>query len=180
MKSLGNLRLAGSQKPEFLQDNEEVIVASKIHWAIFWKAAGVFLIGLWFLTFAFNLGVFLIFVSSVMGAIAYLTKRFLMLVLTNKRVIVRAGIVYAEVIQLRFSQIESVELAYTLIGQFLGYADVVLSGTGQRIMIVPFVANATEFRKTLDQMLLDRDERQYGAYAQAPVQNQNNEGNDQS
>lgn len=150
--------LSGYKAPAFLLEGEQMIVQGRVHPAIFWKAVGVMGLAVVMLFKAFALGLFLCFVAAVMMALAALTRRYLVLILTDKRVIIRAGIAFVELIEIRHSQIESVELFYTLPGQIFGYASVVVSGTGRRNVMVPFMENAVEFRRALEEMLIKRDD----------------------
>lgn len=159
MLPTGKVALSGHQTPDFLLEGETLLVRGQIHKAIYWKSVAVFILAVFLLFKAFNLGVFMLFVASVMMAMAALTERYLVLILTDKRVIIRAGITYVELIEIRHSQIESIELSYTIPGQIFGYAMVVIAGTGRRTVMVPYISNAIEFRKALEGVLMERDER---------------------
>lgn len=154
----GKVALSGRQTPDFLLEGETLLVRGLIHPAIYWKAVAVLILAIVLLIKATNLGLFILFVSGCMLLMATLTQRYLVLILTDKRVIIRAGIAYVELIEIRHSQIESVELSYTIPGQIFGYATVVVSGTGRRTVMVPFIENAVEFRKGLEEILMKREE----------------------
>ena len=158
-ETLGKAALSGYQTPDFLLEGETLLLRGDIHPAIYWKSVAVGLLAVFLLFKAFNLGVFILFVAAVMGAIASLTRKYLVLILTDKRVMIRAGILYVELIEIRHSQIESVELSYTIPGQIFGYAMVVVSGMGRRSVMVPFISNAPAFRKALEECLMNRDDR---------------------
>lgn len=151
--------LSGYKAPDFLLEGETMIVQGHVHPAIYWKAIAVIGVAVVMLFKAFALGVFLCFVGAVMFALAALTQRYLVLILTDKRVIIRAGIAFVELIEIRHSQIESVELFYTLPGQIFRYASVVVSGTGRRSVMVPYMENAVEFRRALEGILIKRDDK---------------------
>ncbi len=139
---------------ELLRKDEQVLRVAQIHRGIYWKTAFVGALTLFLLfTPLFNLGVFLALVTVIMFTIATLYKHFLLLVLTNRRVFLRYGIVRVDTIQIRHSRIESVETERTIMGQILGYAAVVIYGTGSRTTAIPFIADALEFRNELDEML---------------------------
>lgn len=143
-----------SHTQSLIKPDEKVLRVATIHWGIYWKSCAVGVIAfLMLLTPLFNLGVFLAFVALVMFCFASLYKRFLMLVLTDKRVFLRHGIIRVDTIQIRHSRIESVETERTITGQILGYAAVVIYGTGSRRTAIPYIADALEFRNELDEML---------------------------
>ena len=144
-----------------LREGEKIIVNCQISPGIFWKSLAVFILALILGVFvAPQLGGLFLIVSVVTFALAFMTQRFLLLVLTNQRVLVRHGLVKLDTTQLRFSSLESVEVQKTLIGHFLGYGNIVLTGNGSRILIIPFVANAEAFRNALDEILYTREAQQ--------------------
>lgn len=151
--------LSGYKAPAFLLEGETMIIQGRVHPAIYWKSVAVFGLALVMLFNAFALGMFLAFVATIMFFLAGLTQRYLVLILTDKRVIIRAGVAFVELIEIRHSQIESVELFYTLPGQIFRYASVVVSGTGRRSVMVPYMENAVEFRRALEEILIKRDDK---------------------
>ncbi len=147
------LALAGVK----LQDDEHIVALSAVHGAIFWKSVAVIIIGMLLLpSFATSLGIFLMFVGAVMLGLAWLTRRFLIVVATDKRIIVRSGILYADMIELRYTQVESVELGINIIGQIFGYGSLIITGTGQRRIIVPYISNSLEFRGKVNDILVNK------------------------
>ena len=140
-----------------MTEDESLLALAIIHGAIYWKGVAVIIVGmLLLLTFAFSLGVFLIFVGAVMLGIAHLTRRYLLLAASDKRIFIRSGILYADMIEMRYAQIESIELGINPIGQIFGYGSVIITGTGQRRVIVPFISNAIAFRKAVNDILVDK------------------------
>lgn len=149
------LQLAGVT----LQDDERLIAVCSIHKAIYWKAVAfaifAFLLIIFSVMFS-TLGIFFLFVAACMGGLAYLTRRYLLLAATDKRVFVRSGLLYADMIEMRYNQIESVELGMTPIGQAFNYGNVIITGTGQRRIIVPFIQNALDFRSKVNDVLVNK------------------------
>ena len=140
-----------------LREGEKILAEGLISTGIFWKSFAVLIIAICVGLFAWQLGVFLLVVAMLMFLVSSLTKRFLLLALTDYRVLVRYGIMNLETLQIRFDSLESVEVHRTLMGQFLGYGNVILTGNGTRRIIIPFVANAAYFRDKLDQVLYKRE-----------------------
>lgn len=143
-----------------LMPDEKLIRVAQVSGGIYWKGIAVFILSVIVMTtLAFNLGAFLMFVSIIILGIAYLTRYFLLLAATDKRIIIRHGIINLDTIQFRYTKLESVEISRTIIGQILGYASVVITGTGSRVTIVPFIADASKFREELNKILFDQDEK---------------------
>ncbi|MBU0801313.1 MAG: PH domain-containing protein [Alphaproteobacteria bacterium] len=135
---------------------------------IYWKSIAVLIFALVFMlvmavvglpaNLMILFGVVLFFKVVLMFSLAALTKHYLLLVATDKRVIMRYGIINLEVIQMRYSKVESSEIASTIPGRLIGYASVFVSGTGGHTLAIPYIANAAEFRETISQILLKRDD----------------------
>ena len=80
-----------------------------------------------------------------------------MLVLTNKRVFVRYGILQVDVVDIHFSKIESVELERMPPGFIMGYSNVVIYGTGNRMIVIPYVANGPQVRRAYNELTLNSE-----------------------
>ncbi|PJB70530.1 MAG: hypothetical protein CO093_07740 [Alphaproteobacteria bacterium CG_4_9_14_3_um_filter_47_13] len=147
-----------------LREDEKIIRVATIHWGIYWKTVAFGLLTLYLLLspFFLHLGIFFALIVVIMFSLAVLYKQFLILVLTDKRVFLRHGIIRVDTIQIRHSRIESVETEKTIMGQILGYAVVVIYGTGSRRTAIPFIADALEFRNELDEMLNEYEEKVIG------------------
>ena len=141
-----------------LTDNEDVLRIASIHPGIYWKGFALFFLSLYLLIVVTNLGLFLLLVSIITLVFEYFTQYYLLLVLTNRRVLIRHGILHLDTTQLHHSRIESIEIERSLMARILGYSAVIISGTGTRMMVVPYIADGEQFRKDLDNILLKREE----------------------
>lgn len=140
-----------------MRDDEELVFIGVIHPAIMWKAVAVLIIAVLCLLIAINLALFFGLVGVIMLIIATMTRRYLLLAATDHRILLRGGIIYADVIELHYRQLESVEIGATLIGQVFGYVNVIVTGAGNRRIMVPFIANGVAFKQIVNDMLMDRD-----------------------
>lgn len=151
-----------------LLPDEHILQIGEISGGIYWKTIAVLCIAVLFMALAFSFGLpfplLLLFGAALtvkilaMAVIAYLRKHYLLLAVTDKRVIIRVGIINLEIIQMRYAQIESSEVASTIPGRFLGYSSIFISGTGGQTLAVPFIVNATEIRKSITEILSRRDD----------------------
>ncbi len=142
---------------EILVQGENILVQADIHSAIFWRGGVVVFLSFLLALKVPILGAVFGFAGALALVAAVMTKHFLLLALTNKRVLSRYGVVQVDVVAMAFSKIESIELERMLLGQILGYATVVIMGTGNRMIRIPFVANATEFRREFDKITLEKE-----------------------
>ncbi len=139
---------------ERLVPGENVMVRAEISNGIYWKAGAVFIIALLFAFIAIPLGVILAVFGLALVTTAVLKKEILMLVVTNKRIFVRYGILQVDVVDLHFDKIESIELERMLPGYLMGYANVVIMGTGNRYIVIPYVANPVQIRRAFNEQTL--------------------------
>ena len=161
--SVERTTVAGPEAMEsILMPGEKVLRIAAISPGIYWKGIAVFVLSILVMMKALALGGFLMFVSLVMLGVAHATKYFLLLAATDKRVVIRHGIINLDTIQFRYTKLESVELSRTIIGQILGYASVVITGTGSRITVIPFIADASKFRAELNKILFAQDDKASG------------------
>jgi len=143
---------------DILVKGEHVIEQAVIHTGIYWQAIAVFVLSILVGLMVFELGVLLAVTAICMFAYAAIRKEILMLVLTNKRMFFRYGILQVDVVDIRFSKIESIELERMVPGYVMGYSNVVIMGTGQRYVVIPYVANGPEIRQAYNRMTLSDEE----------------------
>jgi uncharacterized membrane protein YdbT with pleckstrin-like domain len=144
--------------PVDLRVDEKLLAKAVISNGIYWRAGAVLLLAALFFLFAPPLGMFLSFVAMVIFLFFHLMKIFLILAVTDQRVILRSGILKIDTIQIRIERIESVEVQRTLMGQILGYATIIITGTGSRLAYIPYIENAQTVRDALDDILYKRDQ----------------------
>jgi len=139
---------------ERLVKGENILVSSDIHWGIYWKPAIVFIFGVLLAFLVFRLGILLMVVGGLFGLYNFIKASILLAVLTNKRVMTRYGILMVDVVDIHFDKIESIELERMLPGYLMGYSNLVLMGTGNRLVVIPYVANGPALRRAYNETVL--------------------------
>jgi hypothetical protein len=140
---------------ERLLPGEVIRESAIIHNGIFWKAAAVFILAVLVAIFiVVELGILLAVTAVLMGIHAIIKKEILMLVVTNKRILARYGILQIDVVDVHFDKIESLELERMLPGYLMGYANIVIMGTGNRYIVIPYVGNGIAVRRAYNEMAL--------------------------
>ena len=147
-----------SDLPMALREGEAVLARAEISTGIYWKAIAVFVIAVCISMLAWQLGILFFAVTAVLAAYGFLMRSALMMIVTNQRILVRQGIIKVDTLQLRYDRIESVEIQRTIPGQILSYATVVITGTGSRLAFIPYIANATNLRNIIDDLLYKREQ----------------------
>lgn len=142
---------------------EEVILRARLHGAIYWKSVAIIILAIiFFLTSITAFGFLFGFVGLLMLATSILTQHYLLLAITNKRVLARYGLLQMDVVDIRLSKIESIDLERMLPGHLFGYANVVVMGTGNRMLRVPYIGNAEAFRRFYNEMVLAEEGSEEG------------------
>ncbi len=142
---------------KILVKGEEILLRAELHGALYWKSVAVLIFALMLGLMIPTLGVLLGVVGALMLIVAILTQHFLLLAVTNKRVLARYGLLQMDVVDIRLSKIESIDLERMLPGHIFGYANVVVMGTGQRLIRVPYIGNADKFRRFYNEMVLSEE-----------------------
>jgi uncharacterized membrane protein YdbT with pleckstrin-like domain len=105
----------------------------------------------WMMGSKFNAA--LLVAGLVVLAWLLIARRSTELVITNKRLIAKSGIVSTQSIEIRFDRIESVRVNQSLIGRILNYGDIVVTGTGSTFDPIPNIASPMQFRTALNQAM---------------------------
>ena len=144
--------LAGSVLP-----GERVVHLATISGGIYWKSIAMALLAVVTMFYTFTLAFYFLGVAAIMALLAWSTQRALMLAATDKRIIIRAGIMSMQTVEIPFSRIESVDVMTTPMGMLLGFSSVIILGTGGMRYIVPFIRDANAFRDDFSQWMLARE-----------------------
>lgn len=131
-----------------LMKNETVKYETKLHWSIFLGPSVSLFFGLLYMTlvkFDFGLVVSLI-------ALAYLARAFLRyysseFAITNKRVILKQGIIFRNTVETNLDKIEGIGVQQGIVARILNYGNVVISGTGGLKEVFLDIDDPVQFRK---------------------------------
>jgi hypothetical protein len=72
---------------------------------------------------------------------------------TNRRVVIKVGLVSRRTIEMMLTKIESIEVKETAFGRMLGYGTIVVIGTGGTPEPFPRVAHPLQFRSAVQQQI---------------------------
>jgi uncharacterized membrane protein YdbT with pleckstrin-like domain len=113
-----------------LVNDEHVVHETSLHWIIFCSLGALFTLFLWPL-------------------IASKTSEF---AITNKRLIIKTGLLSRKTVEMNLSKIESVNVDQGIFGRLLGYGTLRIVGTGGTKEIFAQINNPLEFRKQFQQL----------------------------
>ena len=72
--------------------------------------------------------------------------------ITNKRVIIKTGLISRRTLEMNLSKIESVKVDQGIFGRILGYGTIVICGTGGTREGFPKIKKPLEFRKKFQEL----------------------------
>lgn len=134
-----------------LTENEEIIGVGRIHWVVFAPSAVYCLVAFLMAAFFHPLvGGVILFLSLYPIYNAFISYWMTYLVLTNKKVLSRQGFLSRDWTRMDFDKIENAFLEEPIIGRYLGYATVVISGIGSGHIAIANIANGDAFIKALE------------------------------
>lgn len=134
-----------------LLPGEQVTYRAHLHWIVFARAVLIGLIGVsCFLAtghiFA-AVGVVLLSVGVVLWVAAYIQRRTSEFAVTNKRIIVKVGILRRRTVEILLRQVEALEVDQGILGRILGYGTLLIIGTGGTRESFDRIGGPLEFRR---------------------------------
>ena len=123
-------------------------------WLAFSRSGGTLLLALaFFSTGASGMGVFLLTASLVTALFDLINYKTSFFVVTNKRVLVRTGLVKRVSLELMLAKIEAVAYHESLTERMNRTGSLVICGTGGTKQPLPRIKNPLEFKRQLQQKI---------------------------
>ena len=88
--------------------------------------------------------------ATLKGICKYFNLKMMEMVVTNKRVVCKTGIISVNTEELKNQRIESVEIKQTLWQRIWGYADIYFTGTGVSYVIFSNIRDARSVKSILE------------------------------
>ena len=137
-----------------LTEGEEVVLNARIHWfALLFPAVLLFIALVVAIAFHWLIALIIVFVTIYPAYNAFIHYYMTNLILTNKKVMYRNGFLSRDWVKLRYERVENSHLEEPIVGRFLGYSSVKISGTGAGNITVPYVKDGHEYSKMLENQL---------------------------
>ena len=136
---------------ENLLPDEHVVYRAELHWIIFARAIVVLVVGL-VLVFVPRIGqasLVVLLLGVVMLVPPFVAYRTTELGVTNKRVIVKTGLVRRRTLELLLRQVEAISVDQSLLGRLLGFGSITLTGTGGVREVFHRVRDPLELRRRI-------------------------------
>ena len=136
---------------ENLLPDERVVYRAELHWIVFARAILVLVAGL-ILAFVPQIapsGLVVLLVGVAMFVPPFVAYRTTELGVTNKRVIVKTGLVQGRTLELLLRQVEAISVDQSLVGRMFGFGSITLTGTGGVREIFHRVRDPLELRRRI-------------------------------
>jgi uncharacterized membrane protein YdbT with pleckstrin-like domain len=122
------------------------------------------LVGLFTFTISINEKVWDISAENILGcalllwglyamAVPIIEKETTELVITNRRIIAKFGLISRYTIEINLQKIESISVSQSIFGRILNYGDLQIIGTGGTIEPIPNIGDPLMFRRKFDETL---------------------------
>lgn len=138
-----------------LMAGEQALLEAHLHWVNYTQAylllalsVVMLILGIVILPCLVGVPVFLIW-----GLAAWLKSNSTQMLVTNKRVIFKDGIVGIHTEEIRNAKVESIEITQSVSGRLLGYATIHFSGTGNSDVFFPAVADPWSVKNMAEQIV---------------------------
>jgi len=120
----------GSYIENHLVKGETIKISTEYHWVIF------FSINSFITLFIYPLCI----------------KRTSEFVITNKRVIIKTGIIARRIFEMNIHKVESLDVNQSILGRLLNYGEIRIIGTGGTKETYKFISNPIKFRKRFQEI----------------------------
>jgi Predicted membrane protein len=139
-----------------LQPNEEVKYIAKIHFYFFVQPAVLLLLGYWFYDTQTNIshysGLLLLFWGVVSLVQRVLVKVGSIYAVTNKRVILKTGIIGRSVVELVLAKCEGLHIEQSVLGRIFGFGTIIVT-TGGATNCYHYVAKPFRFKREINVLI---------------------------
>jgi uncharacterized membrane protein YdbT with pleckstrin-like domain len=138
-----------------LLQGEEVVYRARLHLVIFALPASIAALGV---ALAVVVASWIVASVFLVLAIVVAFPRYIRFVasefaVTNKRVIVKVGLVYRRTLELVLAKVETIGVEQSIMGRVFNYGTIVITGTGGTKELFKDIANPLEFRRRVQSQL---------------------------
>jgi uncharacterized membrane protein YdbT with pleckstrin-like domain len=138
-----------------LLDGEQIVFRTRLHWVLMlWPlllGALVFLpISGWLLSGQWRVYAWIPIAAALLVLLpAYIRRRSSDFAVTNKRVMMKLGVLDTRSVELLLGKVESITVEQSLTGRILGFGDIVVCGSGGTKEPFSHIQSPMEFRRAV-------------------------------
>ena len=143
---------------------EQIEYRANLHWLVFILPTLLFIAAIWLFfslggSIAKFLALILIVGALVTGLHAVIERMTSEFAVTNKRVLIKTGLIRRHSLETLLTKIESIGVAQSILGRILGFGTIVISGTGGSKEPFHRIANPMMFRRRVQEQIATMEER---------------------
>ena len=143
---------------------EQIEYRANLHWLVFILPTLLLIAAIWlFFSLGGNIAKFLalilivgVLVTGLHALVERMTSEF---AVTNKRVLIKTGLIRRHSLETLLGKIESIGVAQTILGRILGFGTIVISGTGGSKEPFHKIADPMMFRRRVQEQIAAMEER---------------------
>jgi len=140
-----------------LLPGERIVARAHVHRIVFAKALAVALVGALALYFQPAAGAIVIVIGLAMAIPPLITAKSSEFGVTDKRVVIKVGVIRRRTIELLLRQIEAISVDQSVPGRMLNYGSITLTGTGGVKEVFHNIARPLEFRRYIQGQSVEED-----------------------
>ncbi len=142
-----------------LLPSETVLYRTRRHWIVLVTpiAVGVFMVFI-SISVTFNadmqgLGLLSLLAAAMVVVYGVLRRNSAEMAVTNKRIIIKTGIMTHHSLEMTFDKVESIGVDQGILGRSLGYGDIIVRGTGGTPEIFGEITDPMQFRREVQSQM---------------------------
>ena len=149
--------------------NERILYRTSLHWKIFVPAVLLLLLCIPVIVMAIDgglnpyLSLGLLGIPLIAFLSAFLTWHFSEFGVTDKRVLIKTGIVGRHTLETLLTKVENIGVEQSLWGRLFGFGTIYVTGTGSTKETFPGIDTPLEFRKQIEAAAVAFEERRPSA-----------------
>ncbi len=137
-----------------LLQGEMVVYRGRLHLVIFLAPALIALLGLLAFAASGKLAAVLLVIALLLAMDRYIRLATSEFVVTNKRVLIKTGLIRRHTLELLLSKVETIGVEQGIYGRIFNFGTIVVTGTGGTKELFPIIARPLEFRKAVQERTL--------------------------
>jgi uncharacterized membrane protein YdbT with pleckstrin-like domain len=138
--------------------SEKVIYRTHLHWVVFLWPILWFVVAIWLYSAGVANGsifatLVLLLIAFPMLFDAFVARRTSQFAVTNKRVLIKTGLIRRHSLETLLNKIEGIHVEQGILGRIVDYGTIIITGTGGSKEPFHRIANPMEFRRRVQEQI---------------------------
>ena len=130
--------------------DEQVVFRARLNRIIFFPPLVLLAISIWLFAYSVPLGAEVVLAVTILwGLVKYVDYASSEFAVTNKRVIIKVGVLRRRTLEMLNTKVEAVAVNQGILGRIFGYGDIVVTGTGGTNEPFNGISSPLEFRRAV-------------------------------